>query len=112
MNYTEVIDTMKNASLFDLYRLKVAICNELENPDRIAQLRKSFKEGDVISYFSQNNNRLEQAKVIQKNQKYVIVEKVSDGKRWNIPYYSLNLSVKAKIISIVKEQENSIAKVN
>lgn len=91
MNYSEIMDTIKQASLFDLYRLNIMLSYELENPERIQQVRNTFKEGDIISYLDTGNNRLEQAKVLQKNPKYVLVENISDHKKWNIRYCSLNL---------------------
>ena len=91
MGYVEIIDAIKQTSLFDLYRLNTAIHYELENPERISQLRNTFKEGDIISYFDASNNRLEQARVLQKNPKYVLVENINDHKKWNVKYCSLNL---------------------
>jgi hypothetical protein len=92
MNYTETLNAIKNASLFDLYRLSVAIHNEMESPARIKEVKRAFKEGDIIFYFSAINNKLIQAKVIQKNLKYVLVENIEDHKRWQVEYCSLNLA--------------------
>jgi hypothetical protein len=72
---------IKHASLFDLYRLNTAIHYELENPERIKQLRNTFKEGDIISYFDASNKRLEQAMILQKNFKSVLVENINDHKK-------------------------------
>lgn len=91
MNYAEILDAIKQASLFDLYRLNMALKHELENPERIQQLLGTFKEGDIVSYLDASSNRLEQARVLQKNPKYVLVENISDHKRWNVRYCSLNL---------------------
>lgn len=92
MNYTDTLNALKNASLFDLYRLSVAIRHEMENPDRIQKIRQSFKDGDPISYFDESSNSLQSAIVIQKNPKYVVVKNRSDQKHWKIPYYLLNLA--------------------
>ena|SRR3989337_3234379 len=91
MNYSKVLDMIKQASLFDLYRLNMMISYELESPERIQQVRNTFKEGDIVSYLDTSSSRLEQAKVIQKNSKYVLVENVGDHKKWNVKYCSLNL---------------------
>jgi hypothetical protein len=110
MNYTEVINSIKNASLFDLYRLGVAIRHEMENSYRIQQLRQSFKEGDTVSYFDEVSNSLQPAIIIQKNQKYVSVKNISDHKHWRIPYYLLNL---ANVnIDIRPNQQESLSKNN
>ncbi|HSW71054.1 MAG TPA: hypothetical protein VLH77_03640 [Gammaproteobacteria bacterium] len=91
MNYTEVLNVIKNASLFDLYRLECAISNELESPERIKKLREKFRVGDVVSYFDKNKNALIKAVVLEKNQKKVLVQHVIDKEKWNIPYYFLNI---------------------
>lgn len=91
MNYTEALNAIKNASLFDLYRLQSAISNELENPARIRSLRETFKVGDIISYFDSSKNALVEAVVLEKKQKNVLVQHVIDKSRWSIPYYFLNL---------------------
>ena len=92
MNYTDVINTLKKATLFDLYRLSVAIRHEMENPARIQQVRQSFKIGDHITYFDELSNSLQSASVIQKNPKYAVVQNSQDQKIWRIPYYLLNLA--------------------
>jgi hypothetical protein len=91
MDYTEIMNAIKSASLFDLYRLNVAIRHEMENPERIEKLRLSFKKGDIVSYFNTKSNTLQQAKVLQKNIKFVLVENLQDHKRWNVRYFALNL---------------------
>jgi hypothetical protein len=51
VNYDQLVAFLKNASLFEIYRLSVALSNELENPLRISALINKFKEGDIIEYF-------------------------------------------------------------
>lgn len=92
MDYSKTLHDLTEASLFDLYRLSVAIRNELENPIRLQLLRRAFKEGDTISYFSETRNALQSAVVLQKNPKYVVVRNSNDQKIWKIPYYLLNLA--------------------
>lgn len=94
MNFTETINLLKKATLYDLYRLQVAIQNEMENPARINALRQCFAVGDHISYFNGKTNSLSQAIVQQKKLKYVVVRDLNDNKIWNIPYFMLNLDQK------------------
>lgn len=91
MNYTEIINSIQQASLFDLYRLSVAIGHTMEDPQRIQMIRQSFKEGDALSYFDITANCLQNATVIQKNLKWVIVQNNLDHKRYRVPYGALNL---------------------
>ena len=95
-----MMNALKNASLFDLYRLNIAISHEMESSERIHQVRQSFKEGDVISYFSLHNNELLEAIVLRKNPKYVVVKNKEDNCIWNIQYGALNMKgVNADIVS-------------
>lgn len=91
MNYTEILNALKTASLFDLYRLNVSIQNEMEDPERIHQLRKTIKIGDQVTYFDSNKNALIDAIILEKNTKRVQIKNIHDQKTWNIPYYFLNI---------------------
>ena len=92
MNYTEVIDLFKKASLYDLYRIRVAIQNEIEDPARIEAVRQCFAVGDHVFYFSRRKNSLIKALVLEKNQKNTVVEDLEDHRIWNVPYYMLTVS--------------------
>jgi len=98
MDFTEMMTMLKNATLYDLYRIRVAIQNEMENPDRIKVLRACFAVGEPISYFNGKTNALSQAIVLQKNPKYVVVKDLGDNKNWNVPYYMINLTGKTSDI--------------
>lgn len=93
MNYTDFMNELKTASLFDLFRLATAISHELENPDRIKAVRLAFKVGDTLSFFDQAENALRAGMVVEKNIKYVTLRDKKDAYRlWKIPYCCLNLS--------------------
>src|SRR5258708_6755388 len=93
MNYTDVINTLKTASLFDLFRLSIAISHELENPDRIKAVRLAFKVGDTVSFFDQAKNRLQSGIVVEKNVKYVTLRDENEQHFLRkIPYCFLNLA--------------------
>jgi hypothetical protein len=82
---------LNDASLFDLYRLRVAIRKELENPKRIEEVKKMISKGDVISYFDENENKLIQAEVIELRRTRVLVKNRHDMKQWIIPFYMVNV---------------------
>ena len=94
MNYTDMMNNLKTASLFDLFRLRAAISLELENPDRIKSVRLSFKVGDSLSFFDERENRLRSGIVIEKNTKYVSLRENRQNAYhlWKVPYCFLNLS--------------------
>lgn len=94
MDYTQVLALLKDASPFDLFRIKTAIQNEIESPEKIKMIRRCFAVGDQVSYFDNNTNSLRPALVLEKNIKKVLVQDLVDNKKWNMPYYMLNLTGK------------------
>jgi hypothetical protein len=91
MNFSELMKPLGEASLFDLFRMKVMIQNIIDDPVRIKELRQSFAVGDTISYFDVQQNSLIEAVVLEKKKKFVLVKNRSDGQIGNIKYYMLNL---------------------
>ena len=91
MDYSKIVEELKKASLFDLYRLQVAIGHQLENPKRLQEIKKRIKVGQKIKYFDDRENRLIQAKVINFKRTRLLVENTDDGQRWNIPFYYVNI---------------------
>ena len=65
MDYSRSIEELKQASLFDLYRLQVAISHQLENPQRVQEIKSQLKPDQHITYFDTAENRLVEAKVIK-----------------------------------------------
>jgi hypothetical protein len=91
MDYSKIIEALKQATLFDLHRLSVAIHHQLDDPQRNAEIRKRLKPGQTISYFEPTENRLIEAKVIKLKRTRVLVENTHDQQWWTIPMYWVNL---------------------
>jgi hypothetical protein len=92
MDYAQTVeDFLKNASLFDLYRLQVAINHALESPQRNQAIRDRLRPGQEITYFDWKENRLIEAKVIELRRTRLLVENKHDGQRWTIPLYWVNV---------------------
>mgnify|MGYP003540409742 CR=1 FL=1 len=91
MNFTEIMNELKYASLFEIFRLGIAIHHELENPVRIKAVRLSFKIGDTLSFFDEETNGLRDAEVLEKNNKYVAMFDRKEKRIWKIPYCFLNI---------------------
>jgi len=91
MDYTFIIDELRSASLFDLFRLRAALNQQLEEPDRIEQVRKRLRPGMPISYFDEAQNRLIEATVRELHRTRVLVEKRHDRKLWSIPLGAVNI---------------------
>lgn len=91
MNYSEVMSTLNTATLFDLFRISIAISNELQNPNRIKAVRQAFKTGDKLTYFDEHTNGLRSGIVLEKHIKYVSLLDEKEQRIWKIPYCLLNL---------------------
>lgn len=100
MNFTEVMQLLKNASPYDLFRIKVAINNEIEKPEHIKSIRQRFAIGDQIAYFDEQCNSVVSAIVMDKMVKNVRVRNLIDHKIWILPYYMMNIEKKDSDIHI------------
>ena len=91
MDYSKILAELNNASLFDLYRLKVAINQQLENPQRLSEIKKCLTPGQKISYFDEKENRLIDAYVLKIMRTNVLVQNIHNQEKWQIPLYYVNL---------------------
>jgi len=91
MNYSEVLETVNKASLFDLYRLKSAMHIMLKDPLRNEMIKIRLREGQDIEYFDSEKNRLVRARVLKLNRTRLLVENLEEGTRWDILYYMVNM---------------------
>lgn len=91
MDYSNLIEELKEASLFDLHRLRVAITHQLENPQRINEVKRRLRLGQIITYFDTGENRLIDAEIIEIRRTKVLVKNLHDRKLWNMPFYWINM---------------------
>jgi hypothetical protein len=91
MNYNAVLEALNQASLFELHRLNAAIRNQLDDPARIQAAKQALRVGQILSWFDAQENRLVDARLLKMNRTRALVENLSDGKRWTIPFYLINL---------------------
>jgi len=91
MDYSAIINELNKASSFDLFRLQGAIAQELENPLRIAEIKKQLTIGQKISYFDADQNRLVDAIIVEIRRTRCLVENIEDGQHWNMSFSHLNL---------------------
>lgn len=94
IHYDQLCAFLKNATLFEIYRLSKAIDNELEDPQRIAHAKKQFKEGDTVEHFATERNSCVTAVVLKKDRKFVTVRNCDDQCRWKIPYHMIKLNAR------------------
>ena len=91
MNYTEILEQLNKATLFDLHRLQGAIYQELKNPKRLEAVKRNIKPGQTISYFDTDLNCLVEAVVIKTMNTKCLVKNIKDGELWKISFASINL---------------------
>jgi len=91
MNYTNVLEELENATLFDMYRLLHALNNEIENPDKIRLVKNNLRVGQIVSYYDNKINILEDVEIIKLNKTRCTVKKLSDESLWDILYASINM---------------------
>lgn len=92
MNYSAIFSALKQASAFDLFRLRAAIDRVLDQPDWVADVQKQLQIGQQISYFDPTANRAVKAQVIKKHRKHVWVLLLDTPKHLRIPYAAVNLN--------------------
>ncbi|NOQ16638.1 MAG: hypothetical protein GQ581_06225 [Methyloprofundus sp.] len=105
MNYTEILEELNKATLFDLHRLQSAIYQELKSPARNEAIKFRLKPGQGISYFDSDANCLIDAIVIKPYKTRCDVRNVKDGKRWSIPFYYINLD---DVDAAIQQAENQV----
>jgi hypothetical protein len=91
MDYNHLLKQLERASLFELYRLQVAIANELDNPERLITLKQRLIVGMTLSYFDSVENRSRTATLLELKQKNVIVFDHEKQHKLVIPYVVLNV---------------------
>ncbi|MBF0154561.1 MAG: hypothetical protein HQL64_12535 [Magnetococcales bacterium] len=92
MDYSDILHALHEVSLFDLYRLRVGIDAMLEQPERLAPIKRQLQPGMDISYFSGKENRLVDAAVEEVRRSCLYVRNKADGKRWSVPLFAVNLN--------------------
>lgn len=92
MDYTEVLQALQQASLFDLYRLRSAIDTLLDETQRLLLVKRRLQPGKELTYFHARDNRLIKAVVEEVPRTCAHVRDKEGGKRWSIPFYALNVA--------------------
>ncbi len=91
MNYSELIQLLDHASAFDLFRLRAALNNMIEDPRRLQQVKNSLRLGMSVKYYEPSENCIHEAIVEQIKQTRVIVRNIQDNRRWDISLSAINI---------------------
>ncbi len=91
MDYMQILHELESASVFDLWRLNVAIGNMINDPKRYQWIKSQLQPGQVVQYFEADENRLIDAEVIEVKRTHAWVRNIHDGVKWDIPFYMFNI---------------------
>ena len=91
MDFSNIIKELDEASLFDIYRLSVALNQELSNEKRVNEIKSKLIVGQIISWFDSSTNKEHKAEVLRCNKSRVLVHNFSDNQKWNIYYAAINM---------------------
>jgi hypothetical protein len=105
VDYTELLNQLQQASLFDLYRLSVAIDRELENPQQINAVKRKLRLGMELYYFDRIQNRAINARLVALRQKQAVIFDLEQNKDFLVPYYMLNVE---RVETSIHEKANTL----
>jgi hypothetical protein len=92
MNYEYIVKILKDASLFDINRLRLALDILLEDKEKILGIKRQLSVGMNISYFCNRSYKLSEAVIEDIRRTSVCARDKSDGMQWIIPFYLINLA--------------------
>jgi len=91
MNYTNIVEELEKASLFDLYRLLHAMSNEINNPQKIQMVKNCLREGQIVSHYNSKHNKFCDVEIITMNKVNCVIREISNDTLWTSPYASFNI---------------------
>lgn len=91
MNFSGVLDALKQASAFELYRLRAAIDRLLADPHWVAAIAQQLRRGQHIEFFDPRDNRLRPGLILEMRRSQLMVLEPESAQRWLIDYAAINL---------------------
>lgn len=91
MNFSGVINSLNEASAFELYRLRAAIDRVLDDPRWLQAVQVRLRVGQEVKYFDPQANALRRGRVLEMRRKQALVLDLDDARRWIISYAAINL---------------------
>lgn len=91
MNFSNVVNSLNQASAFELFRMRAAIDRVLEQPQWLQAVQARLRPGQEVSYFDPQANALRRGRVLEMRRKQVVVLDLDAIQRWVISYAAINL---------------------
>lgn len=105
--FNKIYESLNQASLFELFRLKDLVNKILNNPEKLKAIRNQLRPHQKITYFDSDTNQDVIATILEINRTTVLVKNTTDGRNWLINLYMMNLN---SINTEVKNKHNKIDK--
>jgi len=91
MNFSDVVNSLNEASAFELYRMRAAIDRVLDQPRWLQAVQVRLQVGQEVTYFDPQANALRRGRVLEMRRKQAVVLDLDDARRWIISYAAINL---------------------
>jgi hypothetical protein len=91
MDFSDVFQTLNQASAFDLYRLRAAIDRALDEPRWLKAIQSRLKVGQAVQFFDLRANKLKRGQVLEMRRKDLVVLDLDEAVRWVLSYAAINL---------------------
>lgn len=91
VNYDDWLAFLKKASLYEIYRLSLALEIEQRDPKRVLQVAQKINIKDTIEYFDPKTRQLVTGIVVEKTRTSVLVCHLAESAVSQVPYYMINI---------------------
>ena len=91
LSYSKFISDIKQASAFDLYRLRCAITAEMESTKKMINAINKLYVGMKTQYFDRTKNKNCDCVIEKINKTRVMILDISSNNRYSVPYYAINI---------------------
>jgi hypothetical protein len=91
MDYSQILAALRQASAFDLFRLRAAIDRTLDQPDWMLAVQSRLQVGQAVTYFDPPTNRAHVGPLLELRRKQAVVLDQETRRRWLISYAAINL---------------------
>ena len=91
MDYSQIINALNQASAFDLYRLRSAIENMMDEPTRVIDIKMRLRLGQTVQWFDPSDNRIHTGTLVKIKQMRAVVNSSQEDRRWDIPLCAINI---------------------
>lgn len=91
MNYTAILEALRKASAFELFRLRAAIDRALRDPAHNDAIRRCLQRGQQVEYFDARENRMRDGQVVELRPATVLLLERETATHFLLDYASINL---------------------